>query len=98
MSVELANASEIIGQIASTQGYSDLISACEGHSSKTSASLRAFMDRGFTDAVQNCVVSLKEIASKDGISDDVKETASNLAAMMDGQDFAIITDGTSDED
>ena len=96
MSIELANASKIIDQFASNQGYSDLIAAVE-KLEKTPANmpLIVFIERGFTDAVDPCIAALKALAADKETDEDVATTVKGLAKMMDGEEFVIITDGTS---
>ena len=97
MSVELANASKIIDQVASNKGYSDLIAAAdEDYGDGIGAIvLRKFFERGYTTAVDSCVKTLKKLAAADGTSADVAKTAKSLAVLMDGETFVILTHGTS---
>ena len=98
MSVELANASKIIDQVASNQGYSDLIAAADGDYGDGLGAivLRTFFERGYTTAVDSCIKTLKNLAAADGTSADVAKTAKGLAALMDGETFVILTHGTSE--
>lgn len=96
MSVELANASKILDQFASNQGYTDLIDAVE-KLEKTPANmpLIVFIERGFSDAVAGCITALKALAKSGDADANVKKTIRGLIKLMDGEDFVIITDGTS---
>jgi hypothetical protein len=54
-------------------------------------------EQGFTDAVDNCVIALRELAKDKDLAKDVTDTANNLGDLMDGEEFVILTDGTSDD-
>ena len=94
MSVELANEKWIdggnpdglLGQFASTQGYSDLIAATVKF-----PALVDFFDKGATEDVDGVAKELQQVISK-----APKEIASTAKALLDlakGQDFLVITNG-----
>jgi hypothetical protein len=93
MSIELANHSAVLGQVASNSGYSELIAA-----GKDNEALESFFERGYTDDIDGCVAGLHKLATDDKTGKDVATTASHLAGMMQGEKFAILTDGTSDDE
>lgn len=97
MSIGLANdEKEQLGQIASNQGYTDLVDAvADLEKTPGNMPLIVFIDRGYTDAVDGCVKALKALADDEETDDDVKTTAKGLAELMNDQTFCIITDGTS---
>jgi hypothetical protein len=99
MSIELANESGVIDQVASNEGFADLASAVRSVSSaaKEHICLEMLFEQGFTDAVDNCVIALRELAKDKDLAKDVTDTANNLGDLMDGEEFVILTDGTSDD-
>jgi len=96
MSIELANelwisgkASGLLGQFASTRGYSQLIEHAQGHDYPL---LAAFFDKGVTDKVGGV---RKELAHLIRITtdNDVASTAKALRDLAEGEDFLVITNG-----
>ena len=90
MSLELADArwldgdSEgLLGQVASTSGYSDLIAAAE------TPALKKFFRDGATEDVDAVRGELDAMSGEK----DVVETARGLSKMMTGLDFAMIVNG-----
>ena len=95
MSLELANEkwlghnpNGLLGQFASTRGYSDLIAAAEEHKL---AALQQFFDDGVTGDVDGVRAELKTLAAV--ASSDVASTAKVLRDLAEGQEILIITDG-----
>ena len=95
MSVEVAtekwldgHESGLLGQFASTRGYSDLIKAANGY-----AALSKFFNDGATDNVKAVQSELSELA-KHGRA-DVKSTAQALLDLSKGQEFLVITNGAA---
>jgi hypothetical protein len=100
MSMELANEAGMIDQVASNGGFADLAAAVRSTSSTAveHVCLEAFLERGFTDSVENCITALREMAKDKDLAKDVTATALQLAKLMDGESFVILTDGTSDDE
>lgn len=92
MSIEVANATETLGQFASNGGYADFIAAVDG---KTPA-LLSLVTHGASEDVPVVVKDLDELIGGDA-ADDVKSTAKALRELIDGEELVIVTDGTSDE-
>jgi hypothetical protein len=100
MSIELANEKwldgnkrGLLGQFASTRGYSDLIAAVEAKAADYPA-LDLFFERGATDQVDQVRKELAKLAAEtDG--DDVASTARALSRLAKGQELIIITNGAS---
>jgi len=95
MSVELANEKYLdgdedglLGQFASNQGYTSLISAARGYET-----LSRFFADGATEDVDQVREELEDLAAS-GPS-DVRSTAKALLDLTDGQDCLIITNGGS---
>ena len=93
MSLELANekwidgdSDGLLGQFASTQGYSDLITAVHGF-----PTLLKFVTLGATENVDEVRAELKQLIKR--ASGDVKSTAKALLDLSEGQDMLIITNG-----
>ena len=81
--------SGLLGQFASTQGYSDLIAAAGDY-----PALKAFFTRGITEQVEPVRQALAKLAG-DTDDEDVASTARALARLADGQALIIITNGAS---
>ena len=92
MSIEIGNEEKLLGQIASNRGYSDLIAVAKR------PVLRTLFSGGFTTHVDTCVEALNDLADDPKTNKNVADTARNMAKMMAGESFIVITDGTSDED
>ena len=93
MSLELANEKwldghedGLLGQFASTSGYSDLITAAQGF-----PALKRFFDLGATENIDDVRAELKQLIKR--ASGDVKSTAKALLDLSEGQDMLIITNG-----
>jgi hypothetical protein len=93
VSIELANEkwlghlpSGLLGQFASTKGYSDLIAAADDY-----LTLREFFKDGVTGDVDKVRAELKELAEE--ASADVSSTAKALRDLAEGQEIIIITNG-----
>ena len=93
MSIELANEkwmdgheSGLLGQFASTRGYSDLIDAA-----KDSPSLAKFFKAGYSEDVAAVQKDLKEISGHENA--DVASTAKALLDLTQGQEFLMVTNG-----
>jgi len=98
MSMELGNelwidgkSSGLLGQFASTQGYSQLIEHAQGHEYPL---LAAFFHQGATDKVGGI---RKELAHLIRVTndDDVASTAKALRDLAKGEDLLIVTNGAS---
>ena len=95
MSIELANEKWIdsneaglLGQFASTKGYSDLIKAAFGY-----AELSRFFRDGATDKVEEVRAELRQLIRR--TSPDVASTAKALLALSMGETLLIIANGAS---
>jgi hypothetical protein len=93
MSIELANEkwmdgheSGLLGQFASTRGYSDLIDAA-----KDSPALAKFFKAGYSEDVAEVQKDLKEISGHENA--DVASTAKALLDLTQGQEFLMVTNG-----
>lgn len=95
MGMEVANATDVLGQFASGSGYSDLIAAIE-RAGRSCPILAALVCDGYTENVEKAVVELRTLAKN--TEKDVATTATALADLIDGQEMAIVTDGTSEEE
>jgi hypothetical protein len=82
------NPSGLLGQFASTQGYTDLIKAAKKYKLAT---LREWFSSGVTGDVEAARSELKALAKDAG--SDVASTAKTLRDLIDGQKIAIITNG-----
>ena len=96
MSIELANEkwlghnpNGLLGQFASTKGYSDLIAAV----GKDYPALKAWFKTGVTGDVKTCRAELKKLAEDSETVPDVASTANALRDLADGLEVAIITNG-----
>jgi hypothetical protein len=88
MSVEVADENGPYAQIASNQGYQDLVNASEGDSV-----LRTFFYYGATDNPREAASHLINLQA----SADVMHTARVLAAAIIGRNYVILTRGESAE-
>ena len=100
MSIELANEkwlgynpNGLLGQFASTRGYSDLIEAVEGK--EEYPALNEFFETGVTGKVETCRAELKRLANDSDTPVDVISTAKALRDLADGLEVAIITNGAN---
>jgi hypothetical protein len=100
MSVQLANAkwldgeeSGLLGQFASTRGYSDLIAAVESKVRNYPA-INMFFERGVTEHVNQVRAELAKLVKATG-DKDVASTAKALLELSDGQKMLIITNGAN---
>ncbi len=96
MSIELANekwldgnAKGLLGQFASTAGYSALIAAAKA---KEYPALAELFDSGVSDKVAECRKQLKELAA-DTDDADVASCCEALRKLADGEELLIITNG-----
>jgi hypothetical protein len=97
MSIELANekwldgkGKGLLGQFASTRGYSDLIAAVKGRKYPV---LKEFFNSGVTGDVERARAELKKLADDPKTDADVATTANALRDLADGQEVVVITDG-----
>jgi hypothetical protein len=95
MSIELANArwldgheDGLLGQFASTRGYSDLIRAASSY-----AALSELFRDGATEKVDEARKELAQLVKRG--SPDVASTARALLELSDGQEMLIITNGAN---
>jgi hypothetical protein len=95
MSVELANEkwldgdeAGLLGQFASTKGYSDLILAAE-HGDYPE--LEQWFESGVTDRVAEVQKELERMSAS--APSDIASTASALLELTKGQDLLIVTNG-----
>jgi hypothetical protein len=95
MSLEVANEkwlghnpNGLLGQFASTQGYTDLIAAAKKYKCET---LREWFKSGVTGEVESARSELKTLAADAG--GDIATTAKVLRDLIEGQEIAIITNG-----
>ena len=93
MSIELANEKwmdgderGLLGQFASTRGYSDLVRAAFSY-----PALARFLELGATEKVDDVRGELKELARR--ASKDVASTAKALLDLSDEQTMLIVTNG-----
>ena len=98
MSIELANEKWIkgsrkglLGQFASTKGYSDLIAAARATEYPT---LADFFEEGVTEQVADVRKELAKLA-KASDNADVASTARALRRLAEGQEMIVITNGAS---
>lgn len=98
MSIELANeewiegkASGLLGQFASTRGYSQLIEHARGHEYPF---LADFFGKGVTDRVGAVRKELAHLIRTTN-EEDVASTAKALRDLAEGEDFLVITNGAS---
>ena len=96
MSIELANEdwidgkrSGLLGQFASTNGYSQLINAVK--KSKYPA-LWDLFDTGISEDLSGVLKDCAELSKSDA-DEDVKSTAKELARLARDQSFIVITNG-----
>ncbi len=80
----------LLGQFASTKGYSDLIAAVEGEKYRA---LNEFFEHGVTGDVKTCRAELKKLADDPKTDADGATTANALRDLVDGLEVAIITNG-----
>ena len=97
MSVELANAKWIdggpdglLGQFASTRGYSDLITATSAEDYPAMADL---FEKGASENIDRICKELEKFAA--GEPSDVASTAAALLELVKGQEFVMVTNGGS---
>jgi hypothetical protein len=99
MSLELANGnwldgdeSGLLGQFASTLGYSDLIAHSQGY-----PALESFFRKGATEQVPQVRTELEKLAGHAPAMPpaDVASTAKALMQLSEGQNFLIITNGAN---
>ena len=95
MSIELANEkwlghlpSGLLGQFASTKGYSDLIAASANY-----PTLRDFFKDGVTGDVDKVRAELKQLAAE--ADPDVASTAKALRDLAEGQEIIMVTNGAN---
>ena len=98
MSIELANEkwlghnpNGLLGQFASTKGYSDLIAA----TGKGYPALEDWFESGVTGNVKGCRAELKKLAEDSKTPKDIASTANALRDLVDGLEVAIITNGAN---
>ncbi len=92
MSMEVANATDLLGQFASNNGYAELIAAGKKH-----PVLDSLFRNGASEDVPAAVKALLELAEEDEVSEDVVKTARDLAYLINGEELIVVTDGTSEE-
>ena len=80
------NPDGLLGQFASTQGYSELIAACAKF-----PALSDFFDKGATEDVDAVLKELGQVIAK--APKDIASTATALRDLAKGQDFLMITNG-----
>ena len=98
MSIELGNeqwlegkASGLLGQFASTRGYSQLIEHARGHEYPV---LADFFSKGVTDQVASARKELSHLMRTTD-DEDVRTTAKALRDLAEGEDFLMVTNGAS---
>lgn len=89
MSYELVGDSgETLGQFASSMGYAELIDGAG-----KSPVLQSLFEHGASDQTKAVIAALDTLASANGTSQSVADTARALALLAKGQDFIVITNG-----
>ena len=86
MSVEVADANGPFAQVASNNGFQDLVDATRGD-----PVLATFFYHGATEDTPTVARHLEQLQARA----DIMQTARNLAAVIQGHDFAILTRGES---
>ena len=82
------NPTGLLGQFASTRGYTDLIKAAKKYKLRT---LQQFFRDGVTGDVEAVRSQLETLAEKAG--GDVATTAKAMSDLAKGQDMLLITNG-----
>ena len=95
MSMELANEkwldgdeSGLLGQFASSGGYSELIEACNGY-----PELTELFDTGASENIDALAKELKQVIAE--APAEVASTASGLLELLKGQEMVMVTNGGS---
>ena len=98
MSIELDNATDLLGQFASNAGYSDLIryakdSARPDLSGPEDAGLvlTGFFRKGWTEEPADVIKAMEDVAAS--APSDVADTSAAFLELARGEDFLIISDG-----